>query len=129
MNGDPGTGCVGVAVLAIRRFDCEITVSVSLAELLPWTGSVEPDGLVTVAVLVNVPSASAATVAVMVKAALPPFASVTVVLMLPAPDVELQLDPAEATQTQVALVSLAGKLSTTAAPETALGPLLMTFIV
>lgn len=129
MNDDPGIGCVGVAVLAMRRFDCEMTVSVSLAELLPEVGSVEPDGLVMVAVFVSVPSASAATVAITVKLALPPFARLTVVLMLPAPVVAPQLEPLEAIHDQVALVSLAGRLSTTVAPDTALGPLLVTPIV
>lgn len=66
VNGAPGMGCEGVAVLAIRKFACEITWSVSLAELLPPAGSVEPDGEVTVAVFVSVESASAATVAVIV---------------------------------------------------------------
>lgn len=99
-----------------------MTVSVSLAELLPDAGSVEPDGLVTVAVFVRVPSASAATVAMTVKVALPPFARLTVVLMLPVPVVAPQLELLEAKHDQVALVSLAGKVSTTAAPETALGP-------
>lgn len=66
VNGAPGMGCEGFAVLAIRRFACEITWSVSLAELLPLAGSVEPAGGVTVAVFVNVKSASAATVAVIV---------------------------------------------------------------
>ena len=97
--------------------------------LLPDAGSVEPDGLVTVAVLVSVPSASAATVAVTVKVALPPFAKLTVVLMLPVPDDAPQLELLEAKHVQVALVSLAGKVSTTAAPETALGPLLVIPIV
>lgn len=129
VNGAPGIGCVGVAVLAMRRLDWEITVSVSLAELLPDAGSVEPDGLVMVAVLVSVPRASAATVAVTVKVALPPFARLTVVLMLPVPVVAPQLEPLEAKHDQVALVSLAGKMSTTAAPDTALGPLLVTPIV
>lgn len=119
-------GCVGVEVLVMRRLDNEITVSVSLAELLPELGSVEPAGDETLAVFVNVPIASLATVALMVYVAVPPLARFTVVLMLPAPFGVPQLEPLEARQVQVALVNLAGRLSTTAAPVTALGPLLVT---
>ena len=129
LNGAPGIGCVGVAVLAMRKFAWEMTVSVSLAELLPNDGSVEPDGVLTEAVLVSVPRASVATVALIVNVAFPPFAKLTVVLMLPVPDADPQFEPLEARHVQVALVSLAGKGSVTVAPETALGPLLVTLIV
>lgn len=106
-----------------------MTVSVSLAELLFGAGSVEPDGAVIDAVFVSVPSASAATVVFTVKVAFPPLARLTVELMLPVPDTAPQLDPLEAKQVQVALVSFAGNVSTTVAPVTALGPLLVTLIV
>lgn len=66
VNGAPGIGCTGVAVLVMRRFDSEMTLSVSLAELLPELGSVEPDGVETLAVFVRVPIASLATVALTV---------------------------------------------------------------
>lgn len=49
--------------------------------------------------------------------------------MLPVPDVAPQVDPLEAKQVQVALVSVAGSVSTTAAPVTALGPLFRTLII
>lgn len=106
-----------------------MTVSVSLAELLFDAGSVEPDGVAIDAVLVRVPRASAATVAFTVKVAFPPLAKLTAELMLPVPDAAPQLDPLEAKQVQVALVSFAGNASTTVAPVTALGPLLITLIV
>lgn len=96
---------------------------------MPPVGSVEPDGEVTVAVLVSVESASAATVAVIVYVAFPPLAKLTVELMLPVPDVAPQVDPLEAKQVQVALISFAGNVSTTAAPVTALGPLFRTLTV
>src|SRR5262249_60711846 len=60
---------------------------------------------------------------------LPPLSRSTVVLMLPEPFAVAQLDPAVAEQVQVAFVRLAGMLSTTEAPETALGPELETTIV
>ncbi len=101
----------------------------SLAELLPLVGSVEPAGELTVAVLVSVESASAATVAVMVYVAFPPLARLTVELMLPVPDVAPQVDPLEAKHVHDALISFEGNVSTTAAPVTALGPLFRTLIV
>lgn len=126
MNCAPGTGCVGVAILVIRRFDSEMTLSVSLAVLLPLLGSVEPAGAETLAVFVKVPSALSATLAVSVKVALPPAARLTVVLTLPVPLVAPQLDPLEVKQVQLALVNLSGRVSTTGAPMTALGPALET---
>lgn len=97
--------------------------------MLPFVGSEEPDGGATVAVLVSVDKVSAATVAVIVYVAFPPLARFTVELMLPVPEIAPQLEPLEARQVQVAFVSFAGKVSTTAAPTTALGPLLRTLIV
>ena len=115
--------------MVIRKLAWEMTVSVSLAELFPGEGSVEPAGAATVAVLVNVPSVSAATVVVIVNVALPPFVRLTVVLMLPVPEVAPQVEPLEARHVQLALVNFAGSASTTVAPVTALGPLFVTLIV
>lgn len=59
-----------------------------------------------------------------------PFtATSAVVLMLPVPFVDPQAEPAEAVQVQVAFVRLAGRLSATAAPVTALGPEFVTTMV
>ena len=64
-----------------------------------------------------------------VKVALPPLRRVTVpVRALPVP-VAVQLDPAVAVHVQLPTVSVAGKLSVTGAPVTALGPALATTMV
>lgn len=106
-----------------------MTLSVSLAVLLLLLGSVEPAGAETLAVFVNVPSASSATLAVSANVALPPDARFTVVLMLPVPLVAPQLDPLEVKHVQLALVNFAGRVSTTGTPVAALGPALVTSIV
>jgi hypothetical protein len=113
----------------MRKFDREITVSVSVAVLLPGVGSVTPVGAETLAVFAIVPSASSATVAVNVKVAELPLVKLTVVLMLPVPAAAPQLEPFVAVQVHVALVNLAGNVSTTGALVTLLGPLLVTTIV
>lgn len=56
-----------------------------------------------------------------------PFtARLTVALMLPVPVGAPQLEPAEAVQVHVALLRVAGRLSVTVAPVTAIGPLFVT---
>ena len=77
----------------------------------------------------SVPVAFGATVAVSVKVAVPFTARSTVALMLPVPLGEPQLEPLEAVQVHVALVNVTGRLSATAAPTTALGPLLLATMV
>ena len=57
-----------------------VRLSVSVAELLPATGSVTPPGAATGAVLLSVPVAAADTVPVAVNVAVPPGSSVTVVV-------------------------------------------------
>ena len=104
-------------------------LSVSVALLLPGTGSVVPTGGVTVAVFTNVPTAVDATLATTLKVAVPLTARLTVVLRLPVPLAALQLEPPVATQLQLALVMAAGKVSATVAPVTALGPALVTTMV
>ena len=103
--------------------------SVSVAVLFALLASTAPAGGAIVAELVNDPVAVAATVAVKVYVAVPFTARLAVVLMLPVPFGDPQLDPAEAVQGHEAFVSVAGKLSATAAPTTALGPALLTVIV
>lgn len=103
--------------------------SVSVAELFELLVSTAPAGGAMLAEFVSDPVALAATVAVSVYVAVPLTAKLTVVLMLPLPFAEPQLDPAEAVQVQEALVSEAGRTSATAAPVTALGPALLTVIV
>src|SRR5437660_836958 len=97
-------------------------VSVSVAELFAGLVSVVPTGTATAAVLARLPVALDATFAIIVKVAVPPFNRLTVVLILPLPDAG-QVELEDATQVQVALVMLAGKVSVTVAPVTSLGPL------
>lgn len=125
----PGTACVGLAVLATRKLDKPIIVSVSVAVLLPGVGSVVPAGGVIVAVLVSEPSASAATEAVKAKVAVPLGSSVTLAAILPVPLELPQLEPADAVQVQEALDKPVGNVSATSALVAALGPLLRTVMV
>lgn len=62
----PGTADVAPSVFVIERSDVGVSVSESVALLLPGFGSVAPPGAVTVAVFDNVPVAFAATGAVTV---------------------------------------------------------------
>ena len=95
-----------------------MTVLASVAELLP-AGSFVPTGAVMVAVLEIVPDPLA--VAVTVKVAVPPESRFTEAARLPLP-LAGQLDPALAAQVQLALVTVAGKMSVIVAPVTADGP-------
>jgi hypothetical protein len=79
-----------------------------------------------VAVLLSVPVP--VTVAVTVKVTLPPLGISTVVLMLPVPDA-VHAAPALGAQLHVAPVNCAGSTSTSVAPVTSLGPLLLATIV
>lgn len=104
-------------------------MDVTVAWLLPPSGSVTPLGLETVAVLVMVPVALDGSDAVRVKVAVPPFTKLTVVLMFPVPLALPQLDPLEAVQVHETLLRMPGTLSVTVAPVTGLGPSLVTVIV
>ena len=55
----PGVAVVTPSVLVIDRSAVALSVSLSVAELLPGFGSVTPPGAVTVAVLLSVPVADA----------------------------------------------------------------------
>jgi hypothetical protein len=89
---------------------------------------VVPPGTAAVAVLLSVPVALAAMVALTVYVAVPPLSRVTLWLMFPDP-LAGQLDPADALHVQLTPVRLAGKVSVTVAPVTLLGPLLVTVMV
>lgn len=69
----------------IDKSEVGVSVSVSLAELLPVFGSDADAGAVTVAVLVSVPVAVLATVVLTVKVAVPDASKLTVVLILTDP--------------------------------------------
>src|SRR5262249_993474 len=109
----PGTMEVLLSVLTIWRAPWAERASVALAGVLRGLVAVKPAGAVTVAVLINWPVAVGATVPVTVKVTVPPTSKLTVVLMSPEPLVAATLEPAEATAVQLALVKIAGKLSTT----------------
>ena len=64
-----------------------------------------------------------------VAVAVPPFARLTVVLMLPVPLAVLQAEPDDAVHVQATPVSTLGMVSVTVAPVTGLGPSLVTVIV
>ena len=96
-----------------------VSVSVSVALLLPGAGSVVPPVEVTVAVLLSEPVALGDTTQDAVYETLPPTGKFTVSLMLPAPAAP-HVPPPAPTQVQVQ-VSDAGKGAATTAPE-ASGP-------
>ena len=95
-------------------------VSVSIALLLPATGSVTPAGTVTVAVLLNDPVAEAEMLQLAVYVTLPPLGKPTVSLMLPDPEaVHVPLPAPTHVHEQV---SDAGNVSATVEPGALLGP-------
>jgi hypothetical protein len=116
------------SVLVIDRSTCGVNGSLSVALLLPGIGSVTPGGVPTVAVLVIVPSAAAATVAATVYVTLAPTGRLTVSLIDPLPDAA-QLAPPVAEQVHVGDVNDAGMVSTTVAATTAEGPAFEAVIV
>src|SRR5262245_56716421 len=108
-----------------------VSVSLSLALLLPGVGSVTPAGAVTVAVLARVPVAEGAIWTVKVKVRLALAGRSTVVARAPVPLLgpETLPPPLLAVAVQVATVTRAGCESDRLAPVTSLGPLLLTTIV
>jgi hypothetical protein len=116
----PGISFVELSVLTMARSAVGVSVSVSVAWLLP-AASVVPVGARIVAVLLRVPVAVGTTVAVIVYVAVPLVSKSMVSTMLPVPDV-VQVEPAVATQVQFAPVKVAGRLSVNVAPTTADGP-------
>ena len=127
------TLCPGIAeatpsVLVIDRSPVGVSVSVSVAELLPGVGSVTGAGAAMVAVLARLPVALLEIVAVSVKVAVPPGASVTLALMLPLPDAG-QVEPTDAEHVHVAPDNTAGSVSVTVAAVAVDGPALEATIV
>jgi len=122
VTDEPGIAVVLPSVLVIETSARRVTVVVSVAELLPGVGSVEPPGRATVAVLDSgVVIVVEATVADTVNVTEPPDSTLTDAEMLPDPEAG-QLEPAVAAQVQVTPVSAAGMLSVTVAPVIAEGP-------
>ena len=108
----PGTSVVEPSVLVMTRSAVGVNVSLSVAVLLPGTGSVIPAPTDAVAVLVRVPVAPAATVPVMTNVAVPPTGRSTATLMLPLPDAG-HVAPPPVEHVQVTPVRLAGTVSVT----------------
>ncbi len=101
---------------------------VSVAWLLPGTGSLAPTGAATVAVLTSDPVVAPGTVPETVKVAVAPAGKVTSASMAPLPEAVLQLPSAEV-QVHVKPAAGTGSASCTRAPVAALGPALRTTIV
>ncbi len=117
------------SVLVIARSACAVSVSVSVALLLPGLVSVTPAGGVTVAVFDSVPLALPLMVAASVYVIVLPAGRLTVSLMLPLPLAVKPEAPPVPTAVNVSLTIAAGSTSLTVAPITSLGPLLVTTIV
>ncbi len=83
----------------------------------------------TVAVLTTGTATSGESVPLAVKTAEPPAGRSTRALIVPAPCVERQTAPGDATQVHVTAVSSIGNVSCTGAPITGLGPAFATVIV
>src|SRR6185436_4081300 len=85
VSGVPGMAVDWPSVLVICRSACGVSVSVSVALLLPGVGSVTPAGAVTVAVLLKVPVAAGSIVADTTYVMELPGGIVTESLMFPLP--------------------------------------------
>ena len=121
MTVRPGT-TAPTCVFAIARSACGVTATVSVDVLFAGFVSVTPAGAAMVAVLTRLPLAAADSVAVTVNVALPLTGRFTLALMFPEP-LAGHVPPPAPTQVQLTLLSVAGKVSATVAPVTALGPL------
>ena len=78
----------------IERSAVGVNESTSVAELLPAVGSTIPAETAADAVLLNVPVAAALTAATTVNVAVAPTGRLTVVLIDPLPEVDVQPAPA-----------------------------------
>src|SRR5207248_4219445 len=79
----PGTTFEALSVLVMLKSAVTVTVSVSVAPLLPGVGSVTPAGTVTVAVLTRLPVAPAAMLAGTLEVITAPFFMLTAALRCP----------------------------------------------
>ena len=126
----PGVADDEPSVLRTSMSACRTMVVVSVAWLLAGVGSIEPTGIATSTVFVNVPGAvDASSVPVTVNVVLPPLSSVTSSLTLPDPDALPHVEPADAVHVHETPTMLAGTTSVTDAPAMADGPALVTTIV
>ena len=118
----PGISVVEESVFEIDRSAMRVSVSVSVAELLPGVESVVPVGVAIDAVFASEPVAPEATVAVNVYVAVAPTVKLTVSEMLPAPLAPHDA-PDDAAHVHVASERDDGSVSVTVAPVTSDGPL------
>ena len=127
----PTLGVWLLTVLVTARSAWGVSVSVSVALLLPGLGSFTPAGGVTVAVLVSEPVAVGSMVAVKWKVTVAPTGRSTVVARAPLPPLgPVTLPPpVSPVNVQLAAVTPAGRGSDSAAPVAALGPALLTSMV
>src|SRR5262249_7289853 len=106
----------GLPTLLTARSACAFDALLSVALLLPGTGSVTPSGGVTVTVLVSAPVVLAGTVPLTVNVTLVPAGSVTSASMLPVPEAVPHPAPTPlGVQVQVKPASGAGNASCTRA--------------
>src|SRR5439155_1483475 len=120
----PGTSLVAPSVFTMERSACGVSGAVSVAPLLPGTGSVTLLGCETVAVLLRLPVRSAAMARVIWKLDAAPGASVPAVKCTVLVPVSYVAPPVAETN-----VVPAGNESLTVAPVTVLAPLLVKVIV
>jgi hypothetical protein len=109
------------------RSACGVSVSVSVALLLPGVGSVTVADGATVAVFTSEPVVDGEMLQLAVYVTLPVFGKLIVSLMLPEPDA-VHVPPLVPTHVHVH-VSDAGNVSVTFEPGAALGPLLFVAVI
>ncbi len=127
----PGMAVVELSVLTIDRSPVGTRVLVSVEVLSVGSGSVQPAGPETVAVLDNEPVAEPLIVAVTVYTMVPPLGMKATSLMLPPVWLVEVINAPPVVVTLVTLpeIRFAGRVSTIAAPVAVLGPLLATVMV
>jgi hypothetical protein len=124
----PGTTDATPSVLVTARSVRGVSVSTSVAVLLPALVSVTPNGTVTLAVFVNVPVAAGAIAALTENVTDAPTGRPTLLLIEPLPDAG-QVPPPDPEHVHVIALTPAGIVSVTDAPVTADGPVLETTTV
>src|SRR5262249_51045770 len=127
----PGTADRTPSDLVMARSAWGVSVSLSVALLLPGLGSVTPGGGATVAVLSRLPVAAGSIWTVKVKLTVAPTGrpAVAASAPLPPPGPRTAAPPVALANAQLPPVAPAGSRSDTLAPLTALGPALLTTMV
>src|SRR5262245_24379815 len=110
----------GGPVVSIARSAWSVTFVVSVAVLFVRFGSTAPAGGSTVAVFTTAPATSGESVPLAVKTAVPPAGRSTNASIVPAPRVDWQTAPGDATQVHETAVRSTGNVSWIAAPVTGL---------